>query len=316
MPRVVISEFMDIEALEAFGDDFEVIYDPDLVDDAGRLLSEIAEADALIIRNRTRVDAVLLDAAPKLKAVGRLGVGLENVDLGTCTARGVGVYPATGANTQSVVEYVIATMLILRRKAYAASADVIAGNWPRAAVGAGAEISGLTLGLVGFGAIARAVAAPARALGMEIAAYDPFLTSSDPLWQITQKTKLNDLIRNSDVISIHVPFTSETADMIDAEMLDRMKQGALLINTARGGIVDEVALATALKTGKLGGAALDVFATEPLTETAASVFAGCPNLILTPHIAGVTEQANRRVSEVTVQNILHAFETEISPISR
>lgn len=303
MPRVVITEFMDESALDRFGPGYQVDYAPGLVDDRDGLLGAVARADGLIVRNRTRVDAEVLAAAPALRVVGRLGVGLENIDLDACAARDVVVCPASGANTQSVVEYVIGAMLQLRRKVFGSGAAVAAGAWPRAALGQGGEVCGRTLGLVGYGAIAQAVAVAARALGMEIAAYDPFLPDGHPAWSGTDRCDLPELLGRADVLSLHVPLTAETKGLIDAEALAGMKPEAIVINTARGGVIDETALVQALHAGRIAGAALDVFATEPLTPEAGAVFNGCPNLILTPHVAGVTGEANARVSLVTVDNV-------------
>lgn len=305
--KVVVSEFMNETALEAFGPAFEIRYDPALVDDPERLRLELAQADALIVRNRTRVDLDLLNAAPRLRVVGRLGVGLENIDLDACAEKGVAVRPATGANTQSVVEYVIGAMLVLRRGVFASSGDVLAGDWPRGPLGGGGEVHGQVLGLVGFGAIAQAVSKAVRALGMSIAAFDPYLTPADPAWSDVRSCGLEELLALADVLSLHVPLTQSTRNLIDADALSKMKPGAVLINTARGGVVDEAALAAALRTGRLAGAAVDVFTAEPLDAAGAAVFKGCPNLILTPHIAGVTEPANARVSQVTVENVLQVL---------
>ncbi|WP_323766351.1 hydroxyacid dehydrogenase [Marinovum sp.] len=300
--KIVVSEFMDETALSAFGPEAEVLYDPTLVDDRTALLAALAGAGGLIVRNRTQVDRTLLEAAPALRVVGRLGVGLDNIDMAACAERGVAVRPATGANTLSVAEYVISTTLTLLRGAYGATPSMIAGQWPRNAL-IGAEAAGRTMGLLGFGGIARAVAARARALGMQIAAYDPYLPEGDPAWQGVTRCSIEELLARSDVLSLHVPLTEETRGLIGAEALAGMKPGAIVINTARGGVVDEPALARALREGHLGGAALDVFAVEPLTAEAGQVFAGIDNLVLTPHIAGVTREGNIRVSAITVDNV-------------
>ena len=183
---------------------------------------------------------------------------------------------------------------------------MLAGEWPRNAL-VGGEVSGRVMALLGFGGIAREVARRARALGMTVVSHDPHLAADDPAWQGVERLDRDALLASADVLSLHVPLTPETRGLIDAEAIGRMKPGAVLINTARGGIVDEAALAAALRDRRLGGAALDVFATEPLTAEAA-VFAGLPNLILTPHIARVTEEGNIRVSAVTVAAILEALE--------
>ncbi len=306
MPKVVISEFMDEAAIAAELAGLDVVYDPGLVDRPEDLAAAAARADALIVRNRTQVRGALLDAARDLTVVGRLGVGLDNIDLPACRARGIAVYPATGANDGAVAEYVIASALLLLRGAYGATARVAAGTWPRNAL-MGREIAGKRLGLVGFGSIARETARRAAALGMAVAAHDPFVAADDPAWTQTwtpasgpvERTALDALIAGSDVLSLHVPLTDATRGLIDAAALARMPTGAILINAARGGIVDEAAVAAALRSGHLGGAALDVFEREPLDAAAGAVFAGVPNLILTPHIAGVTRESNVRVSAVT-----------------
>lgn len=305
--RVVVTEFMDEAALETFGGDFAVAYDPALVDDRDRMLAALGDADAIIVRNRTQVDAELLAAAPKLRAVGRLGVGLDNIDLAACKARGIAVLPATGANTLSVAEYVIGATMTLVRGGYGASAQMVAGAWPRGVLGKGGEVSGRLLGLVGFGDIARATARRALALGMRVAAHDPFAPADLPEWDEVTRMDLGELLAAADVLSLHVPLTQTTRGLIDASAIAAMKPGAVLINTARGGIVDESAVVQALTSGRLGGAALDVFETEPLTAAAGGLFDGCPNLILSPHIAGVTEEGNTRVSFLTVDNVRRAL---------
>lgn len=304
--KVVISEFVDEAAIAAELAGFDVLYDATLVDRPDALAASLAEADALIVRNRTQVRAPLLAAAKGLKVVGRLGVGLDNIDRDACRARGVAVYPATGANDDAVAEYVVGTAMLLLRGAYGATGDVAAGAWPRERL-MGREIGGKALGLVGFGAIARATAQRGAALGMRIAAHDPFLAPDDPAWNPDHgpvaRATLHDLAAASDVLSLHVPLDDATRGLIDARIIARMPAGAILINAARGGVVDEAALAEALRAGRLGGAALDVFAQEPLTMEAGSLFAGVPNLILTPHIAGVTQESNRRVSLVTARAV-------------
>ena len=302
MPKVIISEFMDEAAIAPELAGFDVVYDPGLVDRPNDLAAAVAEADALIVRNRTQARGALLAAARDLKVVGRLGVGLDNIDGAACRDRGIAVYPATGANDVAVAEYVVATAMLLLRGAYGATARVAAGTWPRNAL-MGREISGKRLGLVGFGAIARETAQRAAALGMAVAAHDPFVAEDDPAWNPAtgpvQRQALEALIAQSDVLSLHVPLTDRTRGLIDAAALARMPKGAILINAARGGVVDEAAVAASLRAGHLGGAALDVFDREPLDAAAGAVFADVPNLILTPHIAGVTQESNVRVSAVT-----------------
>jgi (S)-sulfolactate dehydrogenase len=311
MPDIVITEFMDEEAVREGLAGFDVLYDPKLVDRPDDLALAVGGARGLIVRNRTQVREDLLAHAPRLAVVGRLGVGLDNIDVGACKARGIAVFPASGANDVAVAEYVIGTAMTLLRGAYGASAEVIAGAWPRNRL-MGREISGKRLGLVGFGAIARETARRGAALGMSVAAFDPYLAADDPAWDQpwgrVASVPLDELLAGSDVISMHVPLTDSTRNLIDAAALNRVSRGAILINAARGGVVDEAAVAEALKAGHLGAAALDVFEQEPLTAEKGATFAGCPNLILTPHIAGVTAESNVRVSWVTVEAVRRHLE--------
>lgn len=307
MPAIVIAEFMDQAPVAEFLSGFEVHYDPALVDKPKELAALLVNARAMIVRNRTQVRGELLASAKKLECIGRLGVGLDNIDMEACKARGIAVYPATGANEVSVAEYVIgAICMLMRPNAYFANADVIAGRWPRNAL-IGREIAGRHLGLIGFGANARETAKRALAMGLHVSACDPHVLPEDSVWlQPTGQVEpqpLDAIIAQSDIVSIHAPLTPQTRNMIDAAAIAHMKQGAVLINAARGGIVDEAALVAALKSGKLGGATLDVFAEEPLTAARGAIFEGCPNLILTPHVAGLTEEANAKTSSITAANV-------------
>ncbi len=306
--RVLISEFMDAPAVDALRQRFDVRYAPELVEQRAALLEAAADADALIVRNRSQVNAELLAAAPRLVAVGRLGVGLDNIDLAGCEARGIKVIPATGANARAVAEYVIGTMLSLLRGAYASTADVAAGTWPRTALSQGLEAHGRTLGVVGFGGIGRLAAQLARGLGMRIVGSDAALPPAHPAWQEAgaEPLALDELLGQADVVTLHVPLTPETRHLLNAARIERMRPGAILINTSRGGIVDEAALAAALRAGRLRGAALDVFEQEPLP--AGGPLADAPNLILTPHIAGLTQEANTRVSDMVAAGVTMALD--------
>jgi (S)-sulfolactate dehydrogenase len=184
---------------------------------------------------------------------------------------------------------------------------MLSGAWPRQAL-MGREVAGKTLGLVGFGGIAREVAARARALGLKVAACDPFVSAADAAWQgISRHETLESLLPACDLLSLHVPLTDGTRNLIGAQALAAMRPGAIVINTARGGVVDEAALAESLRAGRLGGAAIDVFAEEPLSAEGARHFAGLPNVILTPHIAGVTVEANVRVSALIAEKVRGAL---------
>ena len=307
MARIVISEFMDEHAVARLAAAHDVRYEPTLVDDASRLAAAAADVDALIVRNRTQVRGALLAAMKRCKVVGRLGVGLDNIDVDGCAARGIAVIPATGANALAVAEYVIAAALLLMRGAYLSSADVVAGRWPREALGKGREIHGKTLGLVGFGSIGQLTARLARGVGMNVIAFDAMLGAGDAVYAAAEveAVSLDDLLARADVISLHVPLVESTKHLFDAARIVAMKVGAVLINTSRGGIVDDAALVAALKSGHLGGAALDVFEVEP--PVSANPFDGCPNLLLTPHIAGLSAEANERVSGLIAERVLEAL---------
>ncbi len=303
MSKIVISEFMDESAVAALRARFDVVYEPALVDQRDALLAALSDADALIVRNRTRVDGSVLAAGGALKVVGRLGVGLDNIDVEACRARTVEVIPATGANALAVAEYVIATAMVLLRGSYLSSAEVAAGKWPRARLSSGRETAGKTLGLVGFGGIGQLGARLAGALGMKVIAHDPMIAADAPVWAETGVgcRSLEALLGEADVVSLHVPLTDGTRGLFDAARIAAMKPGAVLVNTARGGIVDEAALAASLVAGHLGGAALDVFDDEPLPAN--SALAAAPNLILTPHIGGVTLESNERVSSMIAERV-------------
>ena len=303
MADIVVCEFMDKAVADRAFSGRDVLFDPTLVDRPSDLHVSLSDARAIIVRNRTQVRGPLLDAAPHLRVVGRLGVGLDNIDVAACEARKVAVRPATGANDQSVAEYVLTAALLLLRGAYGASDAVANGAWPRMAL-IGREIGGKCLGLIGFGAIARETAARARAWGMRVVAHDPYVPHNDSAWRDVQSVGLEALFSMSDVISLHTPLTEGTRHLVNAERLALTKPTAIIVNAARGGVVDEPALMEALRAGRLGGAALDVFEKEPVDAASGSAFADVPNLLLTPHIAGITAESNVRVSEVTAQNVL------------
>lgn len=307
MARIVIPEFMDEAAVAQLRAAHDVLHDAKLVDDASRLLAEAAAADVLIVRNRTQVRGALLAALTRCRIVGRLGVGLDNIDVAGCEGRGMRVIPATGANALSVAEYVVTMAMLLLRGAYGSSAAVAAGGWPRTALSGGREIGGKTLGLIGFGSIGQYTSRMAQALGMEVIAFDSLMNADHPAYASAgaRHADLDTLVAQSDVISLHVPLTDSTRGFFDARRIAAMKRGAVLINTARGEIVDELALVAALRSGHLGGAAIDVFATEPLP--ASPHFEGCPNLMLTPHVAGVTRESNERVSGLIASRVLEAL---------
>ena len=308
MARIVITEFMDEGAVMQLSKVHDVHYDPTLVDDTHRLTGALAQADALIVRNRTQVRGELISAMLQCRVVGRLGVGLDNIDVPKCTLRGITVIPATGANALSVAEYVISTAMLLLRGAYHSSHLVAQGKWPRNSLSAGREICGKKLGLIGFGSIGQLTASLALKVGMDVVAFDNLLPASHPVYKQSNVLfkDFDDLVASSDVISLHIPLLSSTKGLFDEKCLSLMKPDAILINTSRGEIVDEIALVNALRNKNLGGASIDVFGVEPLAVS--PHFFDCPNLILTPHIAGVTAESNVRVSYLIAEKVLKALQ--------
>ena len=303
MSSILISEFITSQALDTLRSRHEVIYDPDLYKDRSALIAAMQNIDALVVRNLTQVNEEVLAASSKLKLVGRLGVGLENIELSACAKRNIKVIPATGANAESVAEYVVGAAVALTRGFIPATMATLKGEWPRPRFSGYHESLGKILGIVGFGSIGRVVAKKAHAFGLQCIAYDPLLSGdtlkldgfSVPL------LNLKDLLSKSDVVSLHLPFLPETKNLLNATTLDLLKEGACLINTARGGIVDELALAERLRSGRIGGAAIDVFSAEPAKDL--NHFLGIENLILTPHIAGVTHESNERVSQMIADEV-------------
>ena len=305
--KIIITEFMDERAVAQLAAKHDVVYDPKLVDQPTDLLAAAATCHAIIVRNRTQVRGDLLAALSQCKVVGRLGVGLDNIDVSGCEAKGMKVIPATGANALSVAEYVIASAMLLLRGAFAATGDVAAGRWPRNALSNGRETAGKTLGIIGFGGIGQLTGKLAHGLGMNVIAYDPVMKSDSPAFAQAgaKPASLDEVISQADVVTLHVPLVDGTRGLFNAQRIAAMKAGSILINTSRGHIVDVAAVVQSLKSGHLGGAALDVFDTEPMP--AEPMFEACPGLILTPHISGVTYEGNERVSFMIASSVLEAL---------
>ena len=299
---ILITEFMDEDAVNLLKKKYDVYYDISLAEDSNSLVKLINKMKALIVRNKTLVTRELIENAPNLTCVGRLGVGLDNIDLNACEEQNITVYPALGANSHSVAEYVICASMLLLRKAYFKKNEMIAGNWPRQE-SSGSEVYGKTLGLIGFGDIAQKTRDLALGLGIKTVAYDPYLDKDSNVWKETKNLPLENLLSISDIISLHIPLTKETKNLIDEKKLRLIKNSSVIINTSRGGIIDENSLAKLLKENKIGGAALDVFNEEPINKENAKKFEGLDNLILTPHIGGVTKESNERVSKMIAKKI-------------
>lgn len=311
MAEIVITEFMDEESVDILREKYSVHWDIKLCEKPDELKTLIGDSRALVVRNRTKVNDDILSAGPKLEVIGRLGVGLDNIDMPACEAHGVTVCPATGSNNVSVAEYAITTALMLLKRSFYCKDEIFNGEWPRNKY-IGLEARGRTLGLLGFGMIGQSAAKMAQGLEMEVIAHDPFVPADAPGWQYAQSVSFEDLVARSDVLSTHTPLMPETRDKIDAKAMNAMKKGSFLINTARGGIINEDDLIAALKSGQIAGAALDVFVDEPLTKETAAKFVGVPNLIMTPHISGVTEESSAAISSITVNNVLRVLDQPAS----
>ncbi|MFZ5632151.1 MAG: hydroxyacid dehydrogenase [Bacillota bacterium] len=298
--KIVVTELIWEEGLEILRQFGEVVYDPGLWR-SENLLPAVAPADAVIVRNQTRVTREFLAAAPGLKVVGRLGVGLDNIDINACRQSGVAVVYARNANAISVAEYVFAAMFAFSRQLGRATGDIKKGNWNRKQFTL-SELHGKTLGLIGVGEIGSRLAARARAFGMNLIGYDPFLPPYETA--ITEfgvsMASLEQVLTRSDFISLHVPLNDSTRNLINKESLSLMKPTAYIINTARGGIINESDLYEALKAKRIAGAAIDVMSEEP---PSGSPLLELDNIILTPHIAGLTEEAQVRTSVLVAREV-------------
>ena len=290
-PKVLISDSMSSKAADIFRDrGIDVTVSPKMSPE--ELRGVIGEYHGLAIRSSTKVTADLLDAATSLKVVGRAGIGVDNVDVASATQKGVVVMNTPFGNAITTAEHALAMMFAVARQIPAANASTHAGKWEKSKF-MGTEITGKTLGLIGAGNIGTIVAARAHGLRMRVLAFDPFLSVERAERLGMEKVELNELLERADFITLHVPKTKDTAGMIDATAINRMKKGAFLVNCARGGLVDEHALRAALDSGHVAGAAFDVFAEEPAKE---NPLFGHPNVVVTPHLGAATTEAQEKVA--------------------
>ncbi len=287
--KVVVAEKISSSAIDLLREPRWTIVTPDQVE--GKLAAQLQSADALIVRSAVQVDADLLEHARKLRVIGRAGVGVDNIDLDAATRKGIAVMNTPGANAIAVAEHALALMLAMARHISRANELMHAGKWEKKSL-QGTELRGKTLGIVGLGRIGMEVARRARAFGMEIVAHDPFVSTAVAKDQGIRLAKLEEVYAAADYLTLHVGLTPQTAGMINADSVKRMKRGVRLVNCARGELVDEAALAQAVKQGLVAGAALDVFTDEPLKN---SPLTAVENIILTPHIAGSTNEAQEAV---------------------
>ncbi|ACR80846.1 MULTISPECIES: D-2-hydroxyacid dehydrogenase [Kosmotoga] len=260
--------------------------------DKEELLKIIPDIEFLVVRSATKVTADILKAGTKLKVVGRAGVGLDNVDVSTAKELGIRVYNTPGANAISAAELTIGLLIALMRQIPRGTNGLKEGKWEKKKL-KGHEIYGKTLGLIGFGAIGREVAKRALAFGMHVVAFDPYVENTDLDVELTKS--VDDVLAKADVVSLHVPLTPRTLHILGEKEIEKMKDGAVIINAARGGVLDEQALYDALIAGKLAGAALDVFEVEPPVDELRRKLLGLPNVVATPHIGASTYEGQERV---------------------
>jgi D-3-phosphoglycerate dehydrogenase / 2-oxoglutarate reductase len=300
--KVLITEKLAESAVELLREEFEV--DVLLGLSPEELLERIGDYDGLIVRSATKVTAEVIERAENLEAIGRAGIGVDNIDVEAATKRGILVANAPASNTVAAAEHTLALMLAAARRIPAADTSLRGGEWNRSAF-KGVEVSEKTLGLVGLGHVGTIVARGAVGMGMRVLAYDPYV-SEDRMrsMNVESAESLDEIFEHSDFVSLHVPRTPQTAGMVDAGALEKMKPTAYLINVARGGIVDETALYNALKEGTIAGAALDVFQEEPTTDS--PLFA-LPNVVVTPHLGASTAEAQDRAGVTAAEQVASAL---------
>ncbi|TNF61242.1 MAG: phosphoglycerate dehydrogenase [Rhodobacteraceae bacterium] len=293
MPKVLISDELSPEAVAIFRDrGIEVDFRPELGKDPAALADVIGAYDGLAVRSATKATAAIIGKAANLKVIGRAGIGVDNIDLAAASARGIVVMNTPFGNSITTAEHAIAMMFALARQIPAANASTHAGKWEKSRF-MGVEITGKTLGVIGCGNIGSVVASRACGLRMKVIAYDPFLGEEKARQMQVEKVELDDLLKRSDFITLHVPLTDATRDILGRENLMKTKPGVRIINCARGGLVDEEALAEMLTSGHVAGAAFDVFSVEPAKE---NPLFGLPNVVCTPHLGAATTEAQENVA--------------------
>jgi len=293
MPKVLISDALSEAAVQIFKDrGIEVDFQPNLGKDKDKLAEIIGSYDGLAIRSATKVTPKILANAKNLKVIGRAGIGVDNVDIPAATAKGIIVMNTPFGNSITTAEHAITLMLALARQIPQADASTQAGKWEKNRF-MGVEITGKTLGVIGCGNIGSIAAERGIGLKMKVIAYDPFLSPERALDLGVEKVELEELLKRADFITLHTPLTDKTRNIIDATALNKTKKGVRIINCARGGLVDEVALRAALDSNHVAGAAFDVFVTEPATE---NPLFGHPNVVCTPHLGAATSEAQENVA--------------------
>ena len=300
---IVISEDVWSADFEALAESFPVLREPDLWSNKDELKAKLADATALVVRNRTQVTREIIEAAPKLKVIARAGVGLDNIDIKAADDNGVVVAAALGINAVAVGEQTVLMALAISRKLIELDASTRAGEWNRKA---GREITGKTWGLLGFGATARATAELLKGFKVKVLAYDPFAKpDAEYLKSINAElVTMDEVVSKSDYISIHLPATAETKDVINSALLNKMKSSVILVSVGRGEVINEADLETALRDGVIAGAGLDVRAQEPPKDQR---FTDLGNVVLAPHVAGITQESQAAINQVLVSEIRAAL---------
>lgn len=295
---VLVVEDVWGKAFDSLSQEFSVRYKPDLWSDMDALFRECSLAKAIVVRNRTQVARELIVASPNLRIIARAGVGLDNIDIEAADECGVVVVAAFGANAQSVGEHALAMGFAFARDVVGNDAKTRQGHWDRRQ---GIELAGRTWGAIGLGATGRVTVRLAQAVGMEVVGYDPYLPLSTEIVGLASRAdSIQELLEKSQFVSLHLPLTKETFGLVDADFLESMRPDAYLINSSRGGLVNEDALADALDAGKLSGASLDVRIDEPPRGHRLNQHS---RVLLSPHVAGVTEESQRRVVEILAEEI-------------
>ena len=306
MTKILITEFINQESLDNLNKKFDVKYDEKLWENNKKLEEIIKDYDGLIVRNKTMVNLNILENANSLKFIGRLGVGLDNIDTENCKIKNIHVQPATGMNANSVAEYVLSSSMSLIKKIPMFHAGTIKGEWPRTKIKS-AEINQKCLGVIGFGTIGRKVAEYALKNKLTVLAYDPYLTELNEKEIKVKLSNLKEIFEKSDIISLHLPLTEETKNLINKSTFLQMKNKPIIINTSRGSIVNENDLIDAYHNDLISGFAIDVFENEPIKSEFYKKISSEMNCILTPHISGVTTESNIRVSDFIVKKTTEFF---------
>jgi phosphoglycerate dehydrogenase-like enzyme len=304
--KILITEFMEDASVEILKKFFDVTVDKSLALNHNELKKIISNFDILIVRNKTQVNKEILKNASSLKFIGRLGVGLDNIDTEYCRNNNIHVQPATGMNADSVAEYVINSSLSLLKNVPLMHQETSLGNWPRTSISS-RELNGKIFGLMGFGLIAKKVSTLAKIFNARIIAYDPFIDPSIANEFNIKLVEINEIFEQANVISIHLPLTPKTQNLLNYDAFIKMQKQPIIINSSRGSIINEHDLLKAYDEKLISGFALDVYETEPAPKIFLNSIKNNTNCILTPHIAGVTEESNIRVSDFIANSVKEFF---------